>query len=172
MDIISHGLWGSIAFGRKSRKDFIWAFLFGIAPDFFSFGLFWIAIWLGLQQPLDWSAGLPPMEAIAGYVHSLYNITHSLIVFGAVFGLVYAILRKPFWPMLAWGLHIVFDIFTHTREFFPTPFLWPVSDFKISVANWSEPYIFIPNVLVLAVLYLWFYFSRRPRSTTTSNSLE
>lgn len=160
MDIISHGLWGSIAFGRSSRKYFGWAFFFGVMPDLFSFGIFWIATWLGLHTSLDWSAGHPSMEAIPNYVHSSYNITHSLIVFGAVFGLVYLLRRKPFWPVAGWGLHIVFDTFTHTRDFFPTPFLWPISDFKISLVNWSEPYIFIPNIIILVVLYLWFYFSK------------
>lgn len=160
MDIISHGLWGSIAFGRKSKKDFWWAFFFGIMPDLFSFGILWIAIWLGINQPIDWSAGLPPMSAIPKYVHHLYDVTHSLIIFGAAFAIIYLLIRRPFWPMTAWGLHITFDIFTHSREFFPTPFLWPLSDFKISIANWSEPYIFIPNILLLVVLY-WFYFRRR-----------
>ena len=37
MDIVSHGLWGSIAFGRKSRSSFWMAFVIGMAPDIFSF---------------------------------------------------------------------------------------------------------------------------------------
>ena len=39
MDIVSHGLWGAIAFGRKSRSSFWLAFLIGLAPDLFSFGI-------------------------------------------------------------------------------------------------------------------------------------
>lgn len=161
MDIISHGLWGSIAFGRSNRKNFLWAFFFGVMPDMLSFGIFWIAAMLGFEARLDWSAGPPPMDAIPAYVHSLYNVTHSLVVFAVAFGVVYLITRKPFWPMAAWAVHVALDIFTHTKEFFPTPFLWPVSDFKINGTNWSEPYIFFPNVAVLLALYIWFWIATR-----------
>lgn len=34
MDIVSHGLWGAIAFGRRTRSSFWLSFVFGIAPDF------------------------------------------------------------------------------------------------------------------------------------------
>ena len=170
MDIISHGLWGSLAFGRSNRKNFSWAFLFGVAPDLFSFGIFSISTFIGLEDRIDWST--PPHEhthLIPDYVYSLYNVTHSLVIFAAVFLLVYLILRKPFWPMLAWGLHIVLDMFTHYKEFFATPFLWPLSDFKMDGTNWSEAYIFFPNVLLLIVLYAWFYFSRRSNAPTPKN---
>ncbi len=161
MDIISHGLWGGVAFGRRNKKNYWWAFFFGVAPDFFSFGLFTIASFLGIHARPDWSAGPPPMESIPQYVHSLYNVTHSLVVFAIAFALIFLILKRPFWPMLAWAFHIALDIFTHTKEFFPTPFLWPVSDFKFSGNNWSEPYIFFPNVILLVILYAWLYFRKR-----------
>jgi hypothetical protein len=48
MDIVSHGLWGSIAFGRKSRSSFWLAFMIGMAPDIFSFGILWAASMLGM----------------------------------------------------------------------------------------------------------------------------
>jgi len=38
MDIISHGLRGGIAVGRKNKKQFWLSFAFGILPDFVSFG--------------------------------------------------------------------------------------------------------------------------------------
>ena len=48
MDIISHGLWGSITFGRKNKKSFWTAFLFGLAPDFLAFAPLFILIFLGI----------------------------------------------------------------------------------------------------------------------------
>ena len=33
MDIISHGLWGAFAFGRRNRTSFSLAFAIGMAPD-------------------------------------------------------------------------------------------------------------------------------------------
>ena len=32
MDIVSHGLWGALAFGRKNRRSFWLAFGIGLAP--------------------------------------------------------------------------------------------------------------------------------------------
>lgn len=157
MDIVSHGLYGGVAFGRKNRKDFWWSFFFGIAPDFFSFGIFTIMTFLGLAPHPDWSSGRhPDPSQIPLYVHTLYDLTHSLVIFALVFGLVWIIRRRPWWIMGGWGLHILVDIPTHSSAFFPTPFLFPVSDFHIDGHPWSSPEIFIPNVILLIGLYTWF----------------
>ncbi len=156
MDIISHGLWGGIALGRKNKKDFWWSFAFGVMPDLFSFGILTVATVFGFSARPDWG-GHPTNASIPAYVHSLYNVTHSLIVFAVVFAIVWLVRRKPFLPMLAWGLHVLMDIPTHSTEFFPTPFLWPFSTFKVNGIPWSHPIIFFPDVVLLLVLYLWFF---------------
>lgn len=161
MDTFSHGLWGGIAAGRKSRKSYWLAFLFGIAPDLFSFGVYLAAVFLGLSARPDFRMEPPQDNFIPGYVHSLYSVSHSLIIFVLVFLIVWLIFKKPIYEMLAWGLHIVVDIFTHSDAFFPTPFLWPISDYHFSGIPWSHPIIFIPDLILLAVLYLWWYLSRR-----------
>ncbi|MGB3072855.1 MAG: hypothetical protein WBB68_01185 [Candidatus Moraniibacteriota bacterium] len=164
MDIFSHGLYGGVAFGRRSRPSYWLAFFFGIAPDLFSFGLFFILTILGLAEHPDWRSGQHPDPAgIPGYVHALYNSTHSLVIFVAVFALVWLIRKKPLYEMLGWPLHILVDIPTHSEKFFPTPFLWPISDFHVDGYNWSRPEIFIPNVILLTLLYLWFYVIRPRR---------
>jgi hypothetical protein len=161
MDILSHGLYGGVAFGRKSRLSYWLAFFFGIAPDLFSFGLFTVLTFLGLAEHPDWSSGQHPDPShIPAYVHSLYNGTHSLVIFMLVFGLVWFFRKKPLYEMLGWPLHILVDIPTHSEKFFPTPFLWPLSDFRINGHAWSDPWIFIPNVIFIMGLYLWFYVIR------------
>jgi membrane-bound metal-dependent hydrolase YbcI (DUF457 family) len=157
MDIISHGLWGGIIFGRENKKDFFWAFVIGVAPDLFSFGIFTAMRTLGLASGPDWGNGVPNASLIPVYVHSLYNFTHSLIVFALVFALVTIIRRKPFIPMLAWFLHILMDIPTHSTRFFPTPFLWPISTYKINGIPWSHPVIFFSDIVILFILYIWFF---------------
>jgi hypothetical protein len=157
MDILSHGLWGSITFGRKNKKSFWTAFLFGIAPDFFSFGAFFISVYLGIQDFPPFSSEPPDPALIPSYVGNLYNVSHSLVIFSMVFLLVRFIFKKPFWEMSAWGLHILFDIPTHSYKFFPTPFLWPLSSFKFNGWHWVSPWIFWPNVAILLLLYLWFF---------------
>ncbi|MCX6780078.1 MAG: hypothetical protein NT034_02775 [Candidatus Magasanikbacteria bacterium] len=125
-------------------------------PDLFSFGILTVATTLGLSPRPDWG-GHPSNASVPTYVHSLYNITHSLVIFAAIFAVVWMVRRKPFLPMLAWGLHILFDIPTHSTDFFPTPFLWPFSSFKVNGVPWSHPIIFFPEIILLAIFYIWFF---------------
>ena len=92
MDIVSHGLWGAITFGRKSRSSFWLAFVVGLAPDLLSFGILYAAAMLGLAETPDFSEGTPPESSIPLYVHHLYNVTHSFIVFPT----------PVLWPLFGW----------------------------------------------------------------------
>jgi len=161
MDIISHGLWGGIAFGRKNPRNYLAAFLIGVSPDIFSFGIFWIARLLGFGGGIVSVERHPDPSLIPQYVQSLYNITHSFIIFAFVFFLVWFFLKKPYWPLGAWFLHILIDIPSHSFAFFPTPFLWPVSDFKIDGIGWGNPIIFFPNVIILILLYATFWYRKK-----------
>ena len=163
MDIVSHGLWGAIAFGRKSRSSFWLAFLIGLAPDLFSFGILWAAAVSGISEPPDFSHGTPPQSSIPQYVHFLYNMTHSFIVFLVVFLVVWYLLKRPWWELAAWGLHVLVDVPTHSYAFFPTPVLWPLSGWKFNGWQWMTPAILVPNFVLLSLLYVW-YFSRSYRT--------
>ncbi len=160
MDIISHGLWGGVLAGRKTKMSFWLAFFFGVAPDLFSFGIFFVQrLFTG---DLDFhKGGHPDIESIAPYVNTLYNFTHSLVVFSVVFVLVWLFFERPIYEMFAWMFHILLDIFTHSYEFFPTPFLYPISDFKVNGTSWGHPIIFFPNLILLIITYSYFYYSSR-----------
>lgn len=161
MDVISHGLWGGVTVGRRSRKSFWTAFAFGVAPDVIAFGPFLVNRLLHQGAEFFEHFGKKPDPSlIPAYVHSLYNVTHSLIVFAAAFALVWLLRRKPLVEMWAWALHVCMDIFTHNGAFFPTPFLWPASDFHVNGIPWSTPLIFFPNLFLLAVLYGWFLYGK------------
>lgn len=166
MDIVSHGLYGGVAFGRRSRKEYWSAFFFGIAPDLFSFGPYVVLTWLGVLAHPSWGSGQHPPEAmIPTFVHTAYHYTHSLVIFALVFGLVTLIRRRPYLPLLAWPLHILVDIPTHSDRFFATPFLWPISDFHINGISWSQPIIFFPNLVLLGGLYVWFWWFQSRHSS-------
>jgi hypothetical protein len=101
-------------------------------------------------------AGHPNISEFPRYAQTFYNCTHSLVVFTLVFVATWIASRRVFLPLLAWGLHVLIDIPTHTIDLFPTPFLWPLSDFKLDGIAWNRPGIFIPNVVLLIVVYgLW-----------------
>jgi hypothetical protein len=166
MDVFSHGLWGGIAVGRRNRKSFLTAVAIGMAPDVIAFGPWMVARLLDQGTAFFSHLGKrPELAAIPEYVHSIYNVTHSLIVFAVAFLIVWAIRRKPMLEMLAWGLHVCMDIPVHSLKFFPTPFLWPLSDFRVDGVPWSRPYIFYPDWALLIILYGWFiYRKRKPRA--------
>lgn len=157
MDIFSHGLYGGVAFGRLSKRDYITAFLFGIAPDLSAFGIFFITSLISRG-----AIGKPNLETIPSYIFSIYDFSHSLVVFVVFFAFLWFLGYKHFAKLtLAWPLHILVDIPTHDSTFFPTPFLWPISDFSVDGISWGHPMIFIPNVILLLGLYGYWYIKRR-----------
>lgn len=169
MDTLSHGLWGGVFFGRKKRLDFWMAMLFGMLPDLLSFGIYFaLAIFGFFNHPSFASGQHPDSSAIPAFVHVAYNLTHSLVVFALVFGVVYLVRKNIYWPLLAWPLHVLYDIPTHSADFFPTPFLWPLSDFHIHGVSWGQPFIFFPNWIALLLCLFWFFFRpyRKSRQMT------
>ncbi len=166
MDVLSHGLWGGVSFFLKSEKRFWLAFGFGMAPDIFSFGIFMGLSILGLVSGPDWSMVPPDITLIPNYVHVLYSITHSLFVFVFAFGLVWFWRKKPLYEMLAWPLHIFMDIPTHSTSFFATPFLWPISSYRLDGIPWSHPIILFGNAFLLLTIYGGLLYRRKKKMIT------
>jgi hypothetical protein len=142
MDVLAHGLWGGVLFGRRTRWKWRGAFWLGMAPDLLAFGPFFLAQ-LGSAE---WTA-FPP------YVHQSYNVTHSLVVWAIFTGAVWYF-RKAFpWLLCAWGFHIVCDIPLHQISFFPTPYLWPFATPFVDGMRWAQPALMIPNYIALIIAY-------------------
>ena len=163
MDIFSHGLYGGAGFYNKSKKSFWTAFAFGIFPDVAAFGLFFVTLFINLGLgKIDFTKFEPPTRDFAPqYVHTIYNFTHSIFIFAAVFIIVWIILKKPILEMLAWGLHILMDIPTHSHAFFPTPFLFPFSSYSFDGISWASQPFFTINWIVLILLYGYLIFRRK-----------
>ncbi len=162
MDIISHGLYGGIGFGRKSKHTYLVAFFFGILPDALSFGVYFILALFGVFEFGHSASGPPDAALIPQFVHTMYDITHSLVIYTLFAAILYAIGKKMLlWLSLGWPLHILVDIPTHSSAFFPTPFLWPLSDYSINGIPWSDPWIFFPNVALIIGLYTYWWYRRR-----------
>ncbi len=157
MDILSHGLWGGMAFGRTQKKFFWIAFAFGVFPDVFAFSYVFLKNVLSGQIP----AG--PMPDIPQYVHLLYNISHSLVISGLIVAFAFFFWKSKALPMLAWPLHVIFDIFTHDVDFFPTPFLWPFKTPFFSGIPWNTPWVFFLNWGLIIMLYIAWYIIKRKK---------
>lgn len=159
MDIISHGFWGGIAFGRRAKQAFLITFWFGVLPDLFAFSFVFVKRLFGGEFIKG------PIEQIPDYVHGLYNVSHSLVVAAAALLICLMIWRGRAWVVAAWPLHILFDMFTHDLRFFPTPFLWPGPTPFISGIPWSTPWVFFMNWGALGGLYIvWFIIKHKEKN--------
>jgi hypothetical protein len=162
MDVLAHGLWSHIMYRvipetRNDKKTRWWGILFGILPDFASFTpIFLVFFYQLFTGSARWSDNRPDFEnlPLANLTGELYSYTHSFTVFFLVFGLVWLIKEKFPWALIGWALHISIDIFSHSREFYPTPFLFPLSDMTVNGIPWSHPVFMVINYGLLFIFYL------------------
>ena len=169
MDVLAHGLWGGVGFSHLDRKKFTAAFLLGMAPDLLSFGLFHLTHpqWIGLRI-LGRISGPPPPAILPEFVFYAYNFTHSLILWGLLFALVWSWVRHPPWVLLAWGLHILCDIPTHSLTYFPTPYLWPLSTPFVRGISWATGWFMVTNYTAILLAYMaarWYRWRMADRLT-------
>lgn len=168
MDILSHGLWAiaasKVAERRAGRRvPPLRAFLWGLFPDLFAFGLpfLWL-IWAVFTGGVTLSEFRPgpgqnhpafEQDGIFAISSQLYNWSHSIFVILAVFLLVWwwksgrRGLRRDRFPliMLGWPLHVLMDVPTHSLEFYPTPLFWPLSDWKFDGIVWGQTWFMLLN---------------------------
>jgi len=161
MDVFAHAVWTNIlariARKRAERREKIalkigWTTFWGVFPDLFAFTVpFMIGIY-------GWISGLGFIygrSAIAdGLAPTLYQYSHSLVIWLVVFCIVSIIYKRPRWELLGWALHILIDIPSHGRGFYLTPFLFPLSDFKFTQGiSWAHPVFMITNYSLLLIVW-------------------
>lgn len=176
MDILAHTLWANAGArganeiaDKKGKKDFkispAWAGFWGVVPDFFAFTFPFLFL---LYKMLIGQAsfGFPGHHLadhsgfdLASY---LYQFSHSIIIFALVFTLVWVWRRRPCYEMLGWLLHILIDIPSHSLSFYPTPFLFPISDYRFPYGvSWANQTYMIINYSLL--LLIWGHFLYRKK---------
>lgn len=167
MDIVGHGIY-SVALNKtadkkvKSIREIAVAFFWGVMPDLFAMGpSFLIALSMGsLDHHAYWNG-----HDISGF---LYPLTHSLVIFAFVLFVIRWFLKKWYLPMLGWGFHIIFDIPFHTQEFYPTPFLYPVSTYTLPIGfYWGTPALWVSLWAIGITWLIWAFYrsSSEPRDS-------
>lgn len=168
MDILSHTLWAGVIARfinfKKKKPMSVWLTAFwGVLPDFFAFTPMFV--WLGFQflfgdfdfsklsGPEHMEPSQPDTLFIFRLTNFLYSVSHSLSVFILVFAIMWLIFRRPRYSVFGWLIHILIDIPTHNYKFYPTPFLWPFSDWKFDGFSWADPWFLFFNYL--AILLAW-----------------
>lgn len=160
MDIIAHSIWGWIytKFTNSKLKGKIKikpTILCSILPDLIAFTPLAILITFNLlfgtltaTELLNGphSNEINPNQSTIFYITTtLYTITHSLFVFLAIFFIMYLIYKKPILELTGWLIHILIDIPTHSYQFYPTPFLWPISNYIYDGISWGQPILMTLN---------------------------
>ncbi|MGI6225202.1 MAG: hypothetical protein ACOYJ1_03010 [Peptococcales bacterium] len=107
----------------------------------------------------DLVMGRPDLNSNPPWVYTIYNWTHSLVISGVIVSILLYINKRIGIAASAWMLHILMDIPAHTRAYFPTPFLYPLSDFTFdgisSIKFWAV------NWIVLIFVYTYSYFKSK-----------
>lgn len=176
MDILAHGLWAAAAAqglrrsGRAVRVPA--AVAWGVLPDFVAFALGVTFLLVGvIHGELAWPELAAP-ESLVGLrwnghpvlqlTSLLYSLSHSALVFLAAFAAAWLGRGQVPWAMGAWGLHILLDVPTHARSFYPTPFLWPLSDWTVDGFAWTSSWVWMLNYGALALVWSWLLLERKP----------
>ena len=152
MDTLSHALWGRGVFGYKGFPKT--ALLFGCFPDLISFGLL---IFINIISGQDFKSGPPDISILPNWLFISYNFGHSLVISSLSCYLMSFYNKKVAYAMLAWPLHVILDFPFHSIEYFPTPILYPLHDYKFDGIPWSNPYIWFSNIAGIILLYVWRY---------------
>lgn len=180
MDIFAHSLWTYAAarvanrkLARKGKKPLHvgWATFFGVWPDLFAGAVPFVGLGIsfltGKLTALDFSRvnimehASPRVDSLFGLWATLYHWSHSIPVFLIVFGLIWLFLRRPVWELLGWLFHILIDMPTHSAAFYPTPFIWPFSDFRVSGVSWGETWFMIANYSALLVVFIFLFWRNK-----------
>ncbi len=173
MDIFAHALWAGAAAEVARRKGArvrpIWAACWGAFPDLFAFAVP-VASMIVLQlagHRVPHGPGAPHWR----FVGQLYHISHSLVICAVFLTVVWLLMRRPAFSMLGWPLHILIDIPTHSKDMYPTPFLWPVSPFHTGGIAWWTPWFLTATYVALAIVYVSMW-RTRPRVRPPLSSVE
>lgn len=174
MDILAHTLWANAgARGlnklreKKGKPKIIspgWTGFWGVFPDLFAFAIpLILVIFRVVTGESTLSSFGEHHVPVAGFdlAAYLYQYSHSLVVWAAVFIIVWIVSKRPRWELLGWVLHILIDIPSHDIEFYATPFLFPISDYRFPYGiQWSNMWYMIINYTTLTGVWVWIAIKR------------
>lgn len=132
MEPLTHTLLTCKLIGKETR-----VLVAGVGPDI-SFYLTY-PLWMMVQEKsihtlttVEWPD--PPQ-----WMEILHHACHSLPV--ALAGAVVVRILRGQWPrreLMAWSLHIIVDVPTHSRRLWGPRFLWPLSNVVVNGVSWVE----------------------------------
>ena len=137
-------------FGTKI--DPWWVGFWGVFPDLISFTPLAFVVIIQILGGADLK-NIQHGSGIGQLTGFLYPASHSLPIFLGTFLLVSLIKRRPVWEMGGWALHIILDIGTHPAEYYPTRFLWPLSDIFVGGISYRTLWFLIVDYTLLGLSF-------------------
>lgn len=180
MDTLAHALFAilfykiaSLKYHIKNKINLRYFTLWTIFPDALSFSL--LFSWIGILFiftgkihlsffPLMINPPHPNNFPLQNITLFLYLTSHSLLIFSLIFVFFSLIYRKFLWNLTGWAVHILIDIPTHSREFFATRFLWPVSDLSFNGIPWRTPWFLATTYILLTLGFLTVQFLEKKKN--------
>ncbi|MFA4872811.1 MAG: hypothetical protein WC659_02650 [Patescibacteria group bacterium] len=165
---------------RKSAAVSPWlAAFWGFFPDLFAFSIPFAWLILGplfgdsvprIGPPAPHAPSPAATHWTVQLATLLYNYSHSLFVFFLCLAFIWIIYKRIPWEIGGWFLHILSDIPTHSFAFYPTPFLWPFSEWKFNGIAWATSWFMILNYASLSLLSLLLYIARKRKQKRPPDS--
>lgn len=146
---------------KKDKKPISlpWVTFWGVFPDLFAFGITFITI-----IPSIISGNFTGRPSGMGLPAELYQYSHSIVIWAIIFAISWLIWKKPQLALFGWALHILIDIPSHSGTFYPTPFLFPISDWKFQYGvSWANPTYMIINYTLLLIVSLYIFRMNRKK---------
>jgi hypothetical protein len=165
VDIVAHGVWAGlgIALAQRrwaiSRRDAIATVVLATAPDVVQLAPLLGGVFSpgGVALITAYSTALPGLEptlppTVALWVHHLHCALHSAVIAALVTLTVWLAARSLWIPLLGWWSHIVIDVFTHSRDFYPVPVFYPFTYWGFDGLAWNTPWFLLANYAAIGVV--------------------
>ncbi|MBK7140455.1 MAG: hypothetical protein IPH75_00065 [bacterium] len=159
MDVLAHALWTNLAFSEAPLPVRGAAIALSVLPDLIPFTPTAVRQFFSARK--DQSGNPKPRPRpeemhFSRWAYRAYDVTHSLLVFGAVFAAGWLWMGSVPWVLFGWLGHILVDIPTHTRAFFGTPIFWPISNYKFDGISWGERWFMRLNYGGIILMYAYY----------------
>jgi hypothetical protein len=179
MDIFAHGLWAGIGVALVAprwpmrRRTAVATVGMAMAPDLAQLVPLVVAALAGnggWATLAAYANALPGMEPalpprVALLTHHLHCMLHSAVVAAGVTLACWAWMRALWLPLLGWWSHIVIDVFTHSKDFYPAPIFYPFTQWGFDGLAWNTPWFLLANHATIALVIAWLLWRRRLNAT-------
>lgn len=175
MDILAHALWAGAGVLLARRRYSISTptaqatVALAVMPDLLHMipVIAWSAFGTGSWSALvTYMGALPGQEPVMPWwvnevSHNLHCFAHSGVVLGVLTLLIWLRTRRIWVPLLGWWSHVIIDVFSHSRDFYPSPVLWPFTREGFDGIAWNSTSFMVVNYSALTAIYLWLFWRRR-----------